>query len=191
MITLAKVFMEDDTVISSGHLVDKMEEADRMFKMQMMIDSDRAFVEHRRKRHKDVDKLKTPNGIDNRHRINNLCTYDLLVHIQQTLSLSNRCIIELITNEDHRCLNTNDTIQHRIHQFAGQFVDDELREKYPRSVVRYKVPGTESDFDYRDETDDEWFDRLCHLIMHRDHPAKFQMIKCEECLYEWLNSSKW
>lgn len=144
-----------------------------------------------KKYHTDVEKLKVPTGKNNRHRINNISDYDLLCHIQSTLSLTGRCIIEMITNEDHLCIKTNDTIQRRIHQFAEKFITEEFKRDHPKTDVRFKVEGTEDRFDYRPETDEEWIDRLCHLIMHRNHPNKLQMIKCEECLQCWLNSDKW
>ena len=40
----------------------------------------------------------------------------------------------------------------------------------------------------REETDEEWISRLCHIYMHKYHSSKLQMIKCEECLQYWLNS---
>ena len=179
MIIMAKVEMEDGTIISSSHLYDKCKSsADEAYNMT-----------YHRKRHRDVSKLKVPSGRTNGHRLLNINTYDLLAHIQETLSMSNRCIIELITNEDHRCLNMNKDIQRRIHRFAGQFIDDEFRKQHPRSKVKFKISADK--YDTRDETDEEWFDRLCHIFMHKEHPQKLQMIKCEECLQKWLNSSEW
>lgn len=147
-----------------------------------------------RKRHAEVSKLKIPNGDKNYKRLTNMCNYDLLTHIQETLSMSNRCILELITNEDHQCINNNDTILNRIHQFAESNMNDEFILTHPRSKVRYKSDEDEDGkpiFSTRDETDEEWHDRLCHLYMHAHHPHKLQMIKCEECIQHWLNSSKW
>lgn len=139
---------------------------------------------------KDVDKMKQPPGPTNSRRLLNTNTYDLLVHIQQSLSLNNRCILELITNESHFCLKMNDTILRRIRQFALSYIDDAFREEHPRSVVRYKLSGREM-YAFRDETDEEWDDRLCHVYMHEKHPYKLQMIQCEECLQRWMNSDKW
>jgi hypothetical protein len=147
------------------------------------------YFPHAKKKHTDVDKLKVPSGRLNSHRLNNINMYELLTHIQQTLSLNNRCIIEMITNEDHRCINTNETIQRRIHLFAEKFINDDFKQANPKQKVRFKVD--EDNFDYRDETDEEWLDRLCHIYMHRYHPSKLQMIKCEECLQCWMNSDKW
>lgn len=146
---------------------------------------------YQRKRHTDVDKLKVPNGRRNRDRINNINDYDLFAHIQQTLSLTGRCIIEMITNEDHRCINMNETIQRRIRQFASKYIDDDFRTEHPRSKKRIKTGDGPLDFDLVDETDEEWFDRLCHMYMHKNHPTKLQMIKCEECLQQWMNDDKW
>lgn len=143
------------------------------------------------KRHKDVNKLKIPVGKLNRHRLCNLNMYDMLTHIQQTLSLNGRCILEMLTNEDHKCINMNDTIHQRIHYFCDKFITDEFKQEFPRIKVRFKVEGTDDEYDYRDETDEEWYDRLCHLYMHKHHPSKLQMIKCEECIQCWLNSDKW
>lgn len=175
---MAKFEMEDGTVISSGHYMDKLDSNNSSHTYKSIFSSKL-----------DIEKLKIPSGKDNRHRLGNLCTYDLLIHIQETLSLNNRCIIYLITNEEHKCPVTNDIIRRKIHQFAEKFITNELRETYPRQKIRYKIKDDE--FDYRFETDEEWMDRLCHLIMHKDHPYKLHMIQCEECLQTWLNSSKW
>lgn len=144
-----------------------------------------------RKHHTDVDKLKIPCGKDNRHRLNNMNLYDMLIHIQQTLSLTGRCIIEMITNEDHKCPNMNDDILRRINCFATNHITDHFREKYPRININIKKEGTENEFISRPETDEEWNERICHMYIHQEHPSKIQMFKCEECLQKWLNDDKW
>ena len=149
------------------------------------------YISYRTKRHKDVGKLKVPSGRCNGFRLDNINMYDLLAHIQETLSITNRCIIELITNEDHRCVNENDTIRRRIHVFADEHMSESFKQDNPKIKIRFKVPDTEDEFDYRLETDEEYHDRLCHIFMHRNHPQKLQMIKCEECLQQWMNSDKW
>ena len=141
------------------------------------------------KRHTDVKKLKEPHGRDNREKILNTNIYDLLSHIQETLSLSNRCILEIITNEYHTCLKTNDTILRRIHQFADKHMNDDFKNFNPKIKMRIKVG--EDEYTERLETDDEWNDRLCHIYMHQFHQAKLQMIKCEECIQHWMNDDKW
>lgn len=142
-----------------------------------------------RKRHSEIQKIKVPSGRTNSYRLLNMNMYDLLSHIQETLSLTNRCVIELITNEDHRCLNMNDTIQHRINIFANEHMPDSFREVNPRGEIRIKKENDE--YTTRPETDEEYNDRLCHLYMHQFHPARLQMIKCEECLQKWMNDDKW
>lgn len=144
-----------------------------------------------RKHHTDVNKMKMPPGRRNCDRLLNSNMYDLLAHIQQTLSLTGRCILEMITNEDHKCLNMNPTIQHRINLFAMERIDDNFRKAYPKYTIRVKVDGTEDEYTSRLETDEEWNDRLCHMYMHKNHPSKLQMIKCEECLQHWMNDDKW
>ena len=49
-----------------------------------------------RKHHTDVNKMKMPPGRKNCDRLLNSNMYDLLAHIQQTLSLTGRCILEMI-----------------------------------------------------------------------------------------------
>lgn len=181
---MARIETEDGYSISSSHLMDQLERTER-------INSVSQSELYCRPVYHEIEKMKVPNGIHNRDRLLNTNTYDLLVHIQQSLSLNNRCILNLITNAEHKCLNTNETIQRRIHQYAEQFIDESFRILNPRSRIQFKIEGTDDQYDYRPETDEEWFDRLCHLIMHKDHPAKLQMIKCEECIQEWLNTSKW
>ena len=185
---MAKFELDDGSTISSSHYMDtlekEMERTSEMMHLQAVIDTDHQLKTV-------VEKMKIPPGRFNRHRMLNISTYDLLVHLQESLSLNNRCIINLITNEEHKCPNTTDTIQRRIHQYAEQFIDDSFIELHPRTKVQYRVEGKENEFDYRWETDEEWHDRLCHLMMHRHHPHKLQMIKCEECLQAWLNSPIW
>ena len=142
------------------------------------------------KRHTEISKLKIPYGRTNGFRLDNMNIYDLLSHIQETLSLTNRCVIELITNEDRRCLNMNNTIQRRINRFAEDHITDSFKETYPRRDIRI-TKIKDDDPETRPETDEEWHDRLCHLYMHKFHPARLQMIKCEECIQKWLNDDKW
>lgn len=129
-----------------------------------------------KKHHTDVEKLKIPGGRLNCHRLNSISDYDLLCHIQQTLSLTGRCILEMITNENRECIKHNDTIAKRMHLFASKFITDKLKEKYPK---------------HEDESDECYEERLCHIIMHQDHPKKLQMFKCEECIQRWMNSDIW
>ena len=182
---MAKFELDDGSTISSSHYMDNLFRNDEL---QYMIEGERNIVAQRPS---IVKPMKIPPGLYNRHRILNTSTYDLFVHIQESLATNNRCIIDLITNNSHKCPNTTDTIQRRIHQYAEQFIDDAFIDSNPRNKVQCKVDGTDNQFTYRWETDEEWHDRLCHLMMHRNHPQKLQMIKCEECLQEWLNSSKW
>lgn len=172
---MAKIEMEDGTIISSSHLADMM---------------DYGYPQNRRvytptKVFSDITKLKIPSGKYNRHRLGNINMYDLLMHMQETLSLSNKCIIELITNEEHKCVGvgTNENVSRRIRQFAEQFITDELKKTYPQ---HFKKNG----YNY-DESDDDYICRLCHIIMQHEHPRKYQIIKCEECLQAWMNSSIW
>jgi hypothetical protein len=161
------------------------------FMTQLMLDQSKEEIPYilRRKRHTDVEKLKHIVGTTNGHRINNINDYDLLIHIQQTLSLNGRCILEMITNEDHKCINNNETITRRIRQFAEKYMPDDFKETHPKTQVSYRI--SESEFGYRDETDKEWHDRLCHIYIHQFHPSKLQMIKCEECIQKWMNSDIW
>ena len=172
---MAKVEMEDGSVISSGHLADLMDYG--------YPQTHRAYTPT--KVFSDIRKLKIPSGKYNRHRLGNINMYDLLIHMQETLSLSNKCILELITNEEHKCVGvgTNADVSRRIRQFAEQFITDELKEKYPQ---HFKKDGHSYD-----ESDDDYICRLCHIIMQHDHPRKYQIIKCEECLQKWMNSSIW
>lgn len=136
--------------------------------------------------HADISKLKIPNGRINSERLKSINMYDLLVHLQQSLSLNNKCIIEMITNEDHRCINMNESIQKRIQLFAKSFINDAFKSANPKQQIRIKL--NDDEFTCREETDEEWISRLCHIYMHKYHSSKLQMIKCEECLQYWLNS---
>ena len=140
-------------------------------------------------KHYEVPKMKQPPGCFNRERLLNTSMYDLLAHIQETLSLNNRCILELITNEQHPCIKTNDIILNRTRQFADTHMDKEFIENTPKIKMRVRIG--EDEYDERLETDEEWHDRMCHMYMHQYHPTKLQIIKCEECLQAWLNSDKW
>ena len=144
-----------------------------------------------RKRHADVDKMHVPVGDRNFKRLSNCNMYDLLVHMQQTLSLTGRCVLEILTNEDHKCINMNPVIQHRINLFARKRIDESFREIHPKCTVRFKNDPSDNEYSTRLETDDEWNDRLCHMYMHQYHSSKLQMIKCEECLQRWMNDDKW
>ena len=73
---MAKFVMEDGSTISGDHLMD-------MMKKNTQPDVSYSIYH-------EIEKLKIPNGILNRHRMLNLNTYDLLTHIQQSLSLNNR-----------------------------------------------------------------------------------------------------
>lgn len=174
---MAKVEMEDGTIISSSHLADIMN-GDGMNYSKRIYTPTTVFP-------KDIRKLKVPMGRTNGHKLNNMNMYDLIMHMQETLSLSNKCVIELITNESHPCVSTgsNEDVRRRIRQFAEQFITDELKKTYPQ---HFKKDGHTYD-----ESDDDYICRLCHIIMQHDHPRKYQIIKCEECLQKWMNSSIW
>lgn len=140
--------------------------------------------------HTNIEKLSIPFGRRNRDRLNNINIYDMLAHVQKTLSLTGRCIIEMITNEDHKCPNMNDEIQRRIHKCAMDGITEDFRFTYPRNIIHVKKDDS-GELTTRPETDEEWNDRLCHAYMHRYEPKKFQQIKCEYCLQQWLNDDKW
>ena len=151
----------------------------------------RIAAQHVKKYPTDVDKMKMPPGRRNCDRLLNSNIYDLLVHIQQTLSISGKCVIRMITNEDHKCLDKNKTIQHRINLFAMNHIDDNFRKTHPKCNVLVKKDESEDKLIFRLETNDEWNDRLCRIYMHKYNPSKLQMIKCEECLQHWMNDDKW
>lgn len=131
----------------------------------------------------EIQKLKVPGDDKNFKRLGNISMGDLLKHIQEPLSLKNMCIIELITNNFCKCMNNSPEIDIRVKKFAEQFITFELKKEFPQ---HFKKDGCEFD-----ETDDSYISRLCHIIMHRNYPHKYQMIKCEECIAKWMNSSKW
>lgn len=171
---MAKVEMDDGTIISSSHLADIINYG--------YPKNHRAYIPT--KVFSDITKLKIPSGRHNRDRLGNINMYDLLIHMQETLLLSNKCILELITNERHSCIGVdNENVRRRIRQFAEQFITDELKKRYPQ---HFKKDGHSYD-----ESDDDYICRLCHIIMQYDHPRKYQIIKCEECLQKWMNSSIW
>ena len=128
-----------------------------------------------------IPNMKIPSGKTNYDRILNTNEYDLLDHIQKKMSLQNKCILEYITDYEHRCPNWgDDVVKEKIIRFASQYVDDALKERYPR-IER----------DGYTEDDEEWFSRLCHIVMQHRFPKHLQMIKCEQCLQKWMNSCEW
>lgn len=129
----------------------------------------------------ELKKLKQPNGDKNYRRLGNVNKYDLLVHIQQSLNIKNLCIIEIITGHPTKCLNHNETIDRLVKNFASKDITQDLLELYPKLKDDKGV----------EESDDSYHCRLCHIIMHHNHPRKLQMIKCEECIQKWLHSDKW
>lgn len=176
---MAKCELEDGRIISSGHLYDEIIRSGN-YEVKTLED----YLEEHIPAHVesfDIEKLKEPHGRHNYERIGNISKGDLLIHIQQTLSVKNQCIIDIITSHPMRCLNHNETIDRTVKAFASKFITEELREIYPRQQYD---DGTE-------ENDDNWECRLCHLIMQRTHPKKLQMIKCAECIRTWMNSEKW
>lgn len=126
---------------------------------------------------KDTDKLHIPHGDKNYIRINNINDADMLVHIQQHLVHSNRCIIDILTSSSsNECQKINDNIRKKVHEYSISKIDDDWKNMYPQ---------------YIDESDEDYLDRLCHIIMHHECPQKLKMIYCNECICNWLNSSKW
>jgi hypothetical protein len=103
------------------------------------------------------------------------------MNIQMKMSMQNKCILEYITDAEHVCPNWgDDEVKRKIINFASKYVNDDLREEYPRIIKE----------DYT-EDDEDWFARLCHIVMQHKFPKRLQMIKCEQCLQRWMNSSKW
>jgi hypothetical protein len=179
MILMAKCELEDGRIISSSHLYDELVRNENRD-----VKSVQEYLEEHMPAHIevfDIEKLKEPHGRHNYEKIGNISKGDMLIHIQQTLSIKNQCIIDIITGHPMRCLNHNETIDRTVKSFASKFITNELREIYPRQEYN----------DGRVESDDDWECRLCHLIMQHNHPKKLQMIKCSECIRVWMNSEKW
>ena len=141
-----------------------------------------------RKTYDNIRKLKVPSGRCNGFRLDNMNMYDLLSHMQSSLSQRGLCVIELITNEQHKCLCHNENIQRRINIFADQYITDSFKDANPRKEIRIIK---DNKYEYRMETDAEWYDRLCYEYMERYYPTQLKNIKCEECLQQWMNSDKW
>lgn len=162
---MAKFIMEDGSIMSGDRYMDKLK-----------YKSSVPDIHHVTYYQEDIEKLKKPVGANNRERISNICTYDLLVHIQQKMILANRCVLDIITNGCHNCVKHNDMITERIRHFANNHITPDIMKSYPK---------------HDDEDNDEYNERLCHIIMQRYHPRKLQMIQCEECIQQWMNSDKW
>lgn len=124
----------------------------------------------------NVGGIKIPIGDRNYRRITNVCLSDLLKHIQYHMIPNNRCILKIITGEDHECIKTNDDILRRIDVFADEHVTDEIISSYPK---------------HDDETDEDYKSRLHHIIMHQYFSHHLNEIRCDECIQRWLNSEKW
>lgn len=129
----------------------------------------------------EAEKLKEPHGAHNYQRIGNVSMGDLLVHIQQPLTAKNMCIIDMITGHPMKCIHHNETIDRVVKNIVSKDITPELKKMYPK--VKFEN-GTE-------ESEDDYICRLCHIIMHHNQPRKLQMIKCTECIHQWLISSKW
>jgi hypothetical protein len=123
-----------------------------------------------------TEALHIPHGDINRKRINNICDADLLIHLQQYLIPTGRCIIDMITSSHHECIKTTDDIRRSVRQYASSRITKELYNEYPQ---------------YCDESADDYIDRLCHIIMHKHNPWKSEMMYCGECIRKWLNSHEW
>ena len=71
--------------------------------------------------------------------------------------------------------------RHSARRFQSKEITEELKSRYPKIKDENGV----------EESDESYICRLCHIIMHHNHPRMLQMIKCEECIQAWMNSDKW
>lgn len=175
---MAKFYMEDGTNKSGDRIVRESMTSTTEPKEDFALRILRDIFENSPKSNMipRVPKMKIPHGKNNSQRLLNTCPYDLLCHIQESLTVFNRCIISMITNEPRRCLPINDNLRNRINAFAAAFITDDLKKEFPQ---------------HPDETDDGYYNKLCHIAMHRYQPSKLQSIRCEECISNWLHSSEW
>jgi hypothetical protein len=165
---MAKFWMEDDSIMSDSKIMEA-------------ISKDIDITNTGEPRHvnyllNDIEKLHTPAGDRNSNRVLNISPYDLLTHIQQTMSQRNVCIIELLTSKHMRCIPMNDTILRNIRRYAESSITDDFKKEYPR------LDG---------ENEECYINRLCHIMMHTQHPQKLHRIQCNECIQQWLNSREW
>lgn len=134
-----------------------------------------------------VDKMKIPNGKHNRDRLLNTSIYDLLTHMQKSLLNDDLCVLKMITNENHKCIEINDTLQNRINSFVGD-VDENFRMKNPKRILHIGGRGNDK---VRVESDEEYRNRLNRLYINIYHSSEMKRMRCEECIQHWLNNDKW
>lgn len=176
---MAKFYMEDGSTKNGDAIYDEW-----LFK-QLKESCVKSYEEEERwPAHMElleISKLKEPHGDKNYRRLGNVSKYDMLIHIQQTLNVKNLCIIDIITGHNMKCPNHSKTIDMRVEAFASKEITEELKSRYPKMKDDNGV----------EESDESYMCRLCHIIMHHNHPRMLQMIKCEECIQAWMNSDKW
>lgn len=176
---MAKFYMEDGSIKSGDTIYNEW-----LLKQIHTSCDARAYDEERSPAHMElleIEKLKEPHGDKNYRRLGNVCKYDLLVHIQQSLNAKNLCIIDIITGHSMKCPNHNESIDRNVKAYASKEISDDLKKLYPKIVDDNGI----------EEDDESYYCRLCHLVMHHNHPKMLQMIKCQECIRIWMNSDKW
>ena len=141
-------------------------------------------------KHTEIQKLKIPGGRTNSYRLLNMNIYDLLIHIQESLSWKDSCVIELITNEKHKCLHKDENIRRKINEYAELRMGDDFISIYPRKEICIRDNET-GEITYRMETDEELHDRICRKYMEIYNPSELRKIECGGCLQKWLNDDKW
>lgn len=123
---------------------------------------------------KPLTKINIPGGRLNSFKLNGLCLGDLLKQIQNNWNA--KCIICAIKGETHECPYHTETVTKKISSIIGDKIDNKVRNMSPKK---------------KDETDEEYEERLLYWYMEMFYPSKLKEIKCTECLNEWLNSEIW
>lgn len=124
-----------------------------------------------------MDKLKVPGGRNNYERISNICTYDLLSHIQ---SNSNGCILHKITDNYYNC-----------YDYMSIFDNNDFKETVMKRVGDIPFEFKSLYKPYEDETDEHYEARLYEIYMLIHDSVMYKQIRCNFCIQKWLKSNNW
>lgn len=162
---MAKFWTEDDTIVSGSRLSDILSKDDTNINVSSYIPD--VCI-------RSIKPLVVPHGRRNLHRFVNINPCDLLTHLQQSMTNNDRCILTALTTKPKSCMKTDNLLMKRLEAFTD--IINRVKDEYPK---------------YEDESEYEYMDRILDIIMRTKQSDDITMIRCNQCIQQWLISEEW
>lgn len=162
---MAKFWMEDGTTMGGDKIFDKLSK--NKTDVNVTSYSPGMCV-------KNIHPLVVPHGRRNINRFVNINPCDLLTHLQQTMNANKGCILSALTSKPKSCVKTSRYLMQRLNAFND--IINSVKEEYHQ---------------YDNESEYEYMDRILDIIMRTKRSDDINMIRCNQCIQQWLISEEW